>query len=175
MTGTRYLVDTDSDVSVTPCRRPANQRDISGYQLFAANGTLMDTYGYMSISPNLGLRRDLTWRFVEADVSRPIIGADFLHHFNLLPDLRNECLIDSSTGRKSNGQFTRFRALSVKLLEINGDSPYASILKEFPAIKKPEGLLRNTEHSTLHHIRPTLGPPISCRARRLVPDKLNIA
>ncbi|XP_015121209.1 uncharacterized protein LOC107043993 [Diachasma alloeum] len=72
-------LDTGSDVSVTLCRRPANQRDTSGYQIFAANGTLIDTYGYTSISLDLGLRRDLTWRFVEADVSRPIIGADFLH------------------------------------------------------------------------------------------------
>ncbi|XP_015121288.1 uncharacterized protein LOC107044056 [Diachasma alloeum] len=174
-TGTRYLVDTGSDVSVTPCRRPANQRDTSGYQLFAANGTFIDTYGYTSISPNLGLRRDLTRRFVEADVSKLITGADFLHHFNLLPDLRSECLIDSSTGLELNGQFTRYRALSVKLLEINGDSPYASILKEFLAITKPEGLLRNTEHSTLHHFRRTPGPPISCRVRRLAPDQLKIA
>ncbi|XP_015120764.1 uncharacterized protein K02A2.6-like [Diachasma alloeum] len=164
-----------SNVSVTPCRRPAKQKDTSGYQLFAANGTLINTYGYASISPDLGLRREFTWRFIEADVSRPIIGADFLHHYNLLPDLRNECLIDSSTGLKSTGRFTRFRVMSVKLLEINENSPYASILKEFPAITKPGGLLRKAEHSTVHHIRTTPGPPISCRARRLAPDKLKTA
>ncbi|XP_015111521.1 uncharacterized protein LOC107037474 [Diachasma alloeum] len=174
-TGTQYLVDTGSDVSVTPCRRPPSKRETSGYKLFAVNGTLIDTYGYVSISPNLGLRRDFTWRFIEADVSKPIIGADFLHHFNLLPDLRNGAIIDSATGLQSHGQSARFRATSVKLLEITEDSPYASILKEFPAITKPGGLLRKAEHSTVHHIRTTPGPPISCRARRLAPDKLKTA
>ncbi|XP_015126402.1 uncharacterized protein LOC107047979, partial [Diachasma alloeum] len=69
-TGTQYLVDTGSDVSVTPCRRPPSKRETSGYKLFAANGTPIDTYDYVSISPDLGLRRDFTWRFIEADVSR---------------------------------------------------------------------------------------------------------
>ncbi|XP_015126966.1 uncharacterized protein LOC107048339 [Diachasma alloeum] len=169
-TGTQYLVDTGSDVSVTPCRRSPSQRETSGYKLFAANGTLIDTYG--SISPDLGFRRDFTLRFIEADVSKPIISADFLHHFSLLPDLRNGAIIDSATGLQSNGQSARFRATSVKLLEIKEDSPYASILKEFPTIAKPGRLLRKAKHSTVHHIRTTPGPPISCRARRLAPDKL---
>ncbi|GFV71192.1 peptidase A2 domain-containing protein [Trichonephila clavipes] len=29
------------------------------------------------------------WTFLIADVSSPILGADFLHHFELEPDLRN--------------------------------------------------------------------------------------
>ncbi|GFU78933.1 hypothetical protein TNCV_307741 [Trichonephila clavipes] len=39
---------------------------------------------------NLGLRRPFIWTFIIADVSSPIIGADFLKHFNLLIDLKKK-------------------------------------------------------------------------------------
>ena len=38
---------------------------------------------------NFGLRREFTWRFVIADVARPIIAADVLIYYGLLVDLRN--------------------------------------------------------------------------------------
>ncbi len=48
-------------------------------------------------SEDLGLRRTFCWAFVIADVGRPILGADFLHHFNLLVDLTNSQLLDNVT------------------------------------------------------------------------------
>ncbi len=43
---------------------------------------------------HLGLRRKFQWVFVEAAVQQPILGADFLKHFNLLVDLKHKQLID---------------------------------------------------------------------------------
>jgi hypothetical protein len=40
----------------------------------------------MPLNLNLGVCRDFTWRFVEADVTQSIIGVDFLSHFGLLVD-----------------------------------------------------------------------------------------
>jgi hypothetical protein len=47
------------------------------FDLCAANGTTIHTYGWLPLSLNLGLCQDFTWRFVVADVTRPIIGVDF--------------------------------------------------------------------------------------------------
>ncbi|KOC61824.1 hypothetical protein WH47_06162 [Habropoda laboriosa] len=74
----------------------------TGYELSAANGTPIATYGTKTLTLNLGLRRDFTWRFVVADVSKPIIGADFLAHYGLLVDIRNQRLIDQFNSNDKN-------------------------------------------------------------------------
>lgn len=50
---------------------------------------------------NLGLRRDFCWPFVVADVTAPIIGADFIRHHDLLIDLRRNRIIDNETKLES--------------------------------------------------------------------------
>jgi hypothetical protein len=55
----------------------------TNYDLYATNGNTIPTYGWLSLSLNLGLRREFTWRFVVADVTQPLIGAGFLTHFGL--------------------------------------------------------------------------------------------
>ncbi|GBM33186.1 hypothetical protein AVEN_83693-1 [Araneus ventricosus] len=62
-----------------------------------ANGTRIATFGTKLLSLDLGLRRTLQWPFIVADVTKPIIGADFLQHFGLLMDLKKRCLIDPLT------------------------------------------------------------------------------
>jgi hypothetical protein len=71
-----FLVDTGSDLCVFQGAKRVN------YDLFAANGTTIPTYGWISLSLNLGLRRDFTLRFVVADVQIPIIGADLLASYS---------------------------------------------------------------------------------------------
>ncbi|GFV66487.1 retrovirus-related Pol polyprotein from transposon opus [Trichonephila clavipes] len=41
------------------------------------------------IAVNLGLRRIFQWTFLVGNVSTPIIGADFLYNFRLVPDIKN--------------------------------------------------------------------------------------
>ncbi|GBP95464.1 hypothetical protein EVAR_50237_1 [Eumeta japonica] len=71
----QFLVDTGSELCVFHAR-PCNS-DVQGLpQLSAANGTTINT-GYVNLELNLSLRRAYPWRFVVADVTKPIIGADF--------------------------------------------------------------------------------------------------
>ncbi|XP_015122076.1 uncharacterized protein LOC107044642 [Diachasma alloeum] len=157
------------------CWRPQALRTFTGFQLAAANGMPIRTYGCISIAPDLGLCRDFTWQFMEADVTKAIIGADFPAHFHLLPDLTNKCLLDGTTGLTTSTGVLNCKVMSVKVQSISADSPFAAILNEFLAITKPGGLQRKTApHSTVHHIRTTPGPPISSRVRRLAPDELKI-
>ncbi|XP_076660087.1 uncharacterized protein LOC143363376 [Halictus rubicundus] len=58
---------------------------------------------------------------------------------------------------------------------ISGESTYHRILAGFPDLTRPSGGHRTAKHATKHHIRTTPGPPVSCKPRRLAPDKLRIA
>jgi hypothetical protein len=70
------------------------------YDLCAANGSTIHTYGWLPLSLNLRLRRDFTWRFVVADVTHPLISVDFLSHF----DCRNSRLLDGVTSLSAPAQ-----------------------------------------------------------------------
>ncbi|GFT73462.1 transposon Tf2-9 polyprotein [Trichonephila clavipes] len=78
-----------------------NKSPQSNFSLFAANNTKIPAYGMVRKELNLGLRRPFIWTFIIADVSSPIIGADFLKHFNLLMTLRKKDLSNPSLISKS--------------------------------------------------------------------------
>jgi hypothetical protein len=169
----QLLIDTGSDLCVYPRRLIPRRRERVDYGLCAANGTTIHTYGWLPLSINFGLRRDFTWRFVVADVTRPIIGVDFLSHFDLLVDCQNNRLLDLVTSLSVPAQAASALIPSVKT--IIGGTPIDSLLAEFPDLTRPAGVQREVRHSTVRHIRTTPGPPVTCRPRRLAPDRLSIA
>lgn len=84
----RFLIDTGADVCVFPKNAAGNSLSKSTYELAAANGSPISTYGFVTLRLNFGLRRDFTWRFIVADVTKAIIGADFLSLYGLLVDIK---------------------------------------------------------------------------------------
>jgi hypothetical protein len=74
----QFLTDPGSDLCVYPRKLIPRRRERLNYDLCAANGTTIHAYGWMPLSLNLSLRRHFTWTFVEAAVTRPIIGVDLL-------------------------------------------------------------------------------------------------
>lgn len=175
-TKTQFLVDTGSDLCVFPRSQLHERRTATGYKLTAANGTTIDTYGYAHLNLDLALRRNYPWTFVVADVTKPIIGVDFLCHYNLIVDCKNKKLIDNTTSLSTPASLAKHSSniLSVKIL--TGDSQFHHLLtREFPEITRPAGTLRTVPHNTKHYIRTTPGPPVSSPPRRLAPDKLAIA
>ena len=169
----QYLIDTGSDLSVFPHKLLPENRPSIDYLLYAANGTTIPTYGWVSKSLDLGLRRDFTWRFIVAKVELPIIGVDFLSHFNLLVDCRNNRLLDGITSLSSPGRRTKSTVPSVKT--IASDAVMDNLLSEFPALIRPSGIHREVRHNTMHYICTTPGPPVVCRPRRLAHDRLAVA
>lgn len=174
VTKVRFLIDTGSDLCVYPRSRVIRRQPDPGFELSAANESAIKTYGSINLSLDIGLRKNFSWRFVVADVSIPIIGSDFLSYFNLLPDCRNKRIMDGVTGLHIPAHTQHVKQLSIKLLK-HCSSPFADILDEFPGLTRPSGTPREVHHSTTHFIRTTPGPPISCRPRRLAPDRLRIA
>ncbi|XP_025837011.1 uncharacterized protein LOC112906659 [Agrilus planipennis] len=172
-TKVKYLIDTGADLCVFPRSLLPDPREKSNYELSAANGTIIATYGTLTLTLDLGLRRQFTWRFVVADVSKPIIGADFLSHFGLLVDMKNKRLLDSTTHLTSQGKVIECKLPSIKT--VSGSSPFHDLLQQFPGTTRPGGTPRIAAHSTKHHIVTTPGPPVAQRPRRLAPDKLRAA
>jgi hypothetical protein len=108
-----------------------------------------------------------------ADVTHPIIGVDFISHFGLLVDCRNNRLLDGITSLSVPAQAANALVPSIKT--ITDGTPIDSILAEFPDLTRPAGVQREIHHHTVHNIRTTPGPPVTCRPRRLAPDRLAIA
>lgn len=143
-----FLVDTGADLSILP---PNNieRKNISEYKLYAANGTEIKTYGQKILNLNLGLRRDFKWSFLLADVTKPIIGADFLRHFDLTVDLKRKKLIDNVTSLQINCIVDKivYNRTSV----ISQHSPIANILKKFKDLVLPfNKISKKTIYYTLH-------------------------
>lgn len=172
-TNKRFLIDTGAEVSVVP-PTPTERKQHSTRTLYAANGTEIPTFGQKLLQLNLGLRRKFQWPFIIALIKEPIIGADFLAHYNLLVDVRNNRLIDNTTSLKSIG--TRVPASSDSIMGISSINPLAplySLLKEFKNITRTS-LPSQVAHNVRHHIQ-TKGPPIYSKPRRLSPEQLKTA
>ena len=131
----QFLIDTGAEVSVFPARRSdrLTQGDVI---LRAANNSSINTYGFKTLTLNFGLPRPLTWRFLVADVTQPIIGADFLLQHKLLVDLDQRRLIDTRNGTQVFTEFSAHpppRLNSISTLSSSAD-PFTRLLEEFPTL-----------------------------------------
>lgn len=160
-TKTQFLVDTGSDVSVFPRSAMLRRPPEISYTLYAANGSTIATYGWIIITPDLGLKRAFPWNFVVANVTHPIIGADLLAHYHLIPDLRQRKLSDGETGLQVPGSLSNGEVSSIKVLRT--EDKYHRLLAEFSGITRPTTVNREIKHSTVHFINTTPGPPEACK------------
>ena len=136
VTKTHFLVDTGAEVSVIPPTRTERSHPDTTFSLQAVDGSQIATYGVRSCTLNVGLRRTFRWVFIVANVTRAIIGADFLHHFGLNVDIRHRTLVDSTTQLRICGLSSKTPTSSCGLSRLQQDSsnPYLSLLAEFPAV-----------------------------------------
>lgn len=140
--------------------------------MFAANGTPIKVHGQKRIQIDLGLRREFIWTFIVADVTSPIIGADFIAHFDLLIDLKRHRLIDNFTKLQTTCSIdVNSPAITIKTFDTT--SPFADVLSEFPNITKLAQ--PGTVKTTITHRIETTGQPVFARPRRLNGERLEIA
>ncbi|XP_063635184.1 uncharacterized protein LOC134805925 [Cydia splendana] len=157
----RYLVDTGAEISVLSSHHKKNQLS-STYKLYAANDTPIKTYGEKTITLNLGLRRDYRWTFIVAAIKTSILGADFLRHYKLLPDLDQKKLIDKTTKLQVNALTVRSTQETVYLISSN--QAYYEILKQYPNVLRPMSLktpANTTNKQTSSNISSRLRAPHS--------------
>jgi cleavage and polyadenylation specificity factor subunit 1 len=171
-TKVRFLVDTGADFSILP---PTDRSSETTNKLYAANGTPIKTFGTKIASLNFGLNKNMSWQFIIADVTKPIIGADFLHAYNLVVDLRRKLLIDSSTKLFARGSICSVEVEKMHIVSPTNNERYEALLREYSDLAKPCNFnSRNTKIAVQHHIF-TKDQPVVSKARRLNPEKLAIA
>lgn len=170
------MVDTGAQISVLPPAQlpPDCTVDTAARpRLTAANGSVIATLGYADYAVLLSGRR-YPWRFVVAEVTSPILGADFLGHYRFTVDMGCRAL-RAPTGEAcatgaapSAAELAGLRALRLST------APFDELWTEFPAVTSHRPGRAAVPHDVTHHIR-TQGPPSFARPRRLAPDKLRVA
>ena len=135
--GLRFLVDTGAEVSVIPPSRIERKCPPANLTLHAVNNSPIATYGTRSLTLNLGLRRTFRWVFILADVEKPILGADFLRHFNLLVDMKHSRLVDTQTQLSIHGITSSGSTSSPSLLPRTPANQFESLLIDFPLLTQP--------------------------------------
>ena len=176
-----FLVNTGAAVSVVP-RSLVKGRPLrrSAVCLAAANGTRIETYGYDERWLDLGLRRPFKWRFIVAEVSRPILGADFLRANKLLGDVAEARLVQAAAENSLSWSVVSLASVSVPkaLLHVRQeqrqDDYYVSILRDFLRICEPTLPLEPPRHGVVHRIE-TSGPPCFAKPRRMCAEKRKAA
>ncbi|XP_058122790.1 uncharacterized protein LOC131293731 [Anopheles ziemanni] len=141
-------------------------------RLYAANGTPITVYGQTLHELDLSLRRPVLWNFVIADVGSAILGADFLHHHDLMVDLRGRCLIDNKTKLRAPGNTDQTSVETIRTFDAT--SSMSDLLRKYPQLTSPDPL-GTTQHMGVSHRIETTGKPVSARARRLAPEKYDAA
>jgi cleavage and polyadenylation specificity factor subunit 1 len=143
--------------------------------LRAANGTKIQVYGQVSLTIDIGLRREYRWLFLVADVEQPILGADFLSHFNLLIDMGKKTIKDKTTTFGTNCPVVNAINFAITTdIPDNIPNCYQELLNKFPDLCNIGRFKEPPKHGIVHYI-PTSGAPIYCKARRLPPDRYDIA
>ena len=172
-----FLVDTSAAVSVLPKFACNSYKPyLDNTPLHAVNQTSIRAYVEKSVLLDLGLRRAFRWVFIVAAVSLPIVGAEFLHNFNLSVGLRQQRLIGNTTYRSSIASVVSASALSPSFLPCIGANPFNSLttlFSEFQDLTQPHYHEHPITHNVTHHI--TTRPPPFSRPSRLVPDRFKTA
>ncbi|BHF62508.1 hypothetical protein SprV_0200549000 [Sparganum proliferum] len=146
----------------------------TGRTFYAVNSSPITTFGFRSLSLDIGLRRLFPWIFVVADVPTAILGADFLAAFDLLVDCRQLRLHDRATTLTVKGFPPSSASNQLSVLDPNPDCPFRRLLAKYPTLTKPHFSDTSFPHDIVHHIK-TTGPPVLSRPRRLAPARLAAA
>ena len=148
---TRFLVDTGADVCVIPSIRIERSHSPSPCFLQGVDGSQNATYDVCSCTQNIGLRRTFRWVFTIANVKQAILGADFLHHFGLMVDMRHCVLLDLNTHLSIHGILSDPSSSSPSIIRLQLDytDPYLTILSEFLALTQPYAADRPIKHDVV--------------------------
>ena len=136
-----------------------------------------DTFGTRRLALQFGSRR-FEWNFLLANVSMPILGADFLREHRLLVDVAGARLLDALslepiptvTSVPANTKSQLYTAL------LSTTKEFRDLLAEYPDVVSSKGFSASTPKHPIRHTVPTVpGPPVFAKARRLDAEKLESA
>lgn len=175
-----FLVDTGASVSIIP------QRFLTGAVLYptavrlqTATGEPIKCSGEINLELNFKeLRRSFKWKFIVAETTSPILGADFFSAHNLIIDFNAKRITDPTTNMKIS---TTFANGTVCRLIINDNSELSlsvkTLLSKFPSLTRPRNSSeqRKQANNVHHHIDTGSSPPTYSKVRPLSKEKFDAA
>ena len=177
----QFVVDTGASVSIVP-RTLVSELSLqpTAVNLTAANKQVIPVYGECNMDIALPqLRRSFRWTFVVADIASPLLGLDFLGHFNLLVDCAARRITDRTTSRHMDNlqpvflsEVTNIKVNSMEALPVQ----VQELLRTFPQLILPRSSVNHAgESKVYHHIVTGDSRPTFCKRRQLPPEKLQAA
>ena len=149
----RFLVDTGSDLCVVP------RKNVPGRSLRSQQYTHTDVrVGHPHAQPRPSKGFHLAIRGGRRPTSNHRV--ELLANFNLLIDCRNNRILDGVTSLSTPAQMASAWFPSIKTI---GSSTLAhDLFAKFPDLTRHSGVPWEVRHNTIHHIKTTPGPPVSC-------------
>ena len=154
----RFFINSGASVSVFPA--PRSSSSSSGVKLLTADGSSLSCLGSRVIPLQFGNHR-FEWPFQLAPVAIPILGANFLKHYNLLLNVSNQRVFspDSPTSPSIVLPTTLdFKSAPLKANLLATPKCISYLLAEFPDVISPD---------ITHHLLTQPGPPVFAKSRRL--------
>ncbi len=160
-------MDTGAERSVLPF---TSTKPPTGPHLSTADNTTIPTWGTRRLQLHFG-DQHYSFDFVLAQVSYPILGADFLAHHKLLVDSHNKQVLSAHTltPLPSSTTHTFPSPLIAHLQSV--PSAVRDLVASFPTVFSNNLATQHPQHGVQHHIT-TTGPPVFAHARHLPPDRL---
>ena len=136
-TGLKCLVNSGAQISLFPATNSDRLMGSDKSTLQAVNKSVIKTYGQKWVTLDLGLKREFVWFFVIADIDKPILGVDFIDHYDLLIDVKRRSLRDLLTNLSSTRVIHNIVALFPTVANDSRDSRFTELIKNFQDIVKP--------------------------------------
>ena len=156
LSGQRFLVDTGASYSIFPHQ---SSQPVCGPVLKGPGGQTIACWGEKELPVQFSGRR-FTWTFLLAKVEFPILGADFLKHFNLIVDLAASQLLATDTlqrfaARPPAATAAAAQARGGLFSAVESTPPlFRGVFNEFQDVASSGSSLPPVKHKTLHHITP---------------------
>ncbi|KAK3892116.1 hypothetical protein Pcinc_004083 [Petrolisthes cinctipes] len=128
----RFLIDTGAALSLVPAQGGHACTGHPSYNMVAANGTPITTYGIQSRHLALAPNHTFQWNFLVADAGQLILGADFLSSHDLLVDTKRRRLQHQPT--KAYLPVAPCLAEFPFISHLHQESEFDTILSEFPLL-----------------------------------------
>ena len=163
-----FLIDTGSSLSILPISfKPDNTSH--SFTLRTANGSVVKTAGTSTFNFTLPhFPKPFSWTFQIADVTHPILGADFL--------CANSISVDCKARRLSiSGTLDVCAAIAIPPLDVSSFPTFVQkLFHEFPSLISPDtSKTKPVTHHYFHSIATYPTPPLRERVRILSNEKLD--
>jgi len=168
----RFLVDSGASLSILPHQSAAQP---SGPPLLGVDGQRIPTWGSRDLSVSFG-GQTYPFKFLLAAVATPILGMDFLTHFDLTIHPKRRQVLHAATGRTlTQASKLPFSRPHVAAVAAHVPPQVQALLQEFPQLLRPGTAPPQPTHGVEHRIDTGNAPPVFARPRRLDPEKHRIA